>query len=86
VPANYELIIARNAEKDLKRISQPNLKRIIDKIARLSVEPRPSDCVKLTGSPFYRIRQGDWRAIYEVDDERRMVTILKIAHRREAYR
>ena len=86
MPANYELVVARSAEKDVKRISQPNLKRILDKIARLSVDPRPSDCAKLTGNPFYRIRQGDWRVIYEVDDEKRRVTLLKIAHRREAYR
>jgi mRNA interferase RelE/StbE len=86
MPNVYSLKLKRSAEKELKTISPPDLKRVVDKISHLANAPRPPDCVRLASSAYYRVRQGDWRIIYEVDDAGRIVTVLKIGHRREIYR
>jgi mRNA interferase RelE/StbE len=86
VPGGYELVVDRRAAKELKSINQPDLKRLVLKIGALAQQPFPPDALKLTGVPGYRLRQGDWRVIYEVDEAARRVTVLKVAHRREAYR
>ena len=59
---------------------------LVEKIRRLAANPRPQGCQKLSGADAYRIRQGDWRVVYAVDDESREVTIDKIGNRREIYR
>jgi mRNA interferase RelE/StbE len=56
------------------------------KLQALASEPRPPGSTKLSGSEQYRIRQGDWRAVYEIDDEKKTVVVVKIGHRREVYR
>jgi mRNA interferase RelE/StbE len=86
MPNVYSLKLKRSAEKELKAIGSPDLKRVVDKIAHLANVPRPPDCVGLAGSAYYRVRQGDWRIIYEVDDTGHSVTVLKLGHRREIYR
>jgi mRNA interferase RelE/StbE len=60
--------------------------RINAKIASLAANPRPPGCRKLSEEEQYRLRQGDWRILYEINDTAGEVTIVKIAHRREAYR
>ena len=60
--------------------------RILKRIEGLADDPRPEGCEKLTDRERYRIRQGDYRIVYEVQDDARFVTVVKIAHRREAYR
>jgi mRNA interferase RelE/StbE len=62
------------------------LGRVSDAIDRLRTEPRPSGTTKLAGRDDYRIRVGDWRVVYELDDARRHVIIVRIAHRRDVYR
>ena len=86
MPESYEIRFKRSAEKELKGIPQPDLKRVIKKIWSLAVEPYPHDSAKLTGVPGYRIRQGDWRVVYDVDDDAGVVTVRKVAHRRDVYR
>jgi mRNA interferase RelE/StbE len=55
-------------------------------IDALADDPRPSGCAKLAGRDDYRIRVGDYRVVYAVDDDKRVVLIARIAHRREVYR
>jgi mRNA interferase RelE/StbE len=55
-------------------------------IDRLAAEPRPHGSTKLAGRSDYRVRVGDWRIVYEVDDERRRVVVIRIAHRSDVYR
>lgn len=86
MPENYKVELKRSAEKELKGMPPADLKRIAKKIGDLAQDPRPSDCVKLAGSPYFRLRQGDWRVVYSVDDEARVVMVAKIGHRREVYR
>jgi mRNA interferase RelE/StbE len=83
----YELLLAGQAERDLKKLSAEVFHRIIRGLRQLAQEPRPHGCRKLTGSQNdYRIRVGDYRILYEIDDEARQVRILKVGHRREVYR
>lgn len=58
----------------------------MERIQKLGTDPHPAGSTKLTGSEHYRIRQGDWRAVYEVEDQTRRVIVIKIGHRREVYR
>ena len=86
MPEGYDIRFKRSAEKELKGLPQPDLKRVIKKVSSLAVEPYPHDSIKLTGVPGYRIRQGDWRVVYDVDEDTSVVTVRKIAHRRDVYR
>lgn len=83
----YSIIIKRSAEKELKALPSGDLKRIILRIRDLAQQPRPSACEKLSGeSERYRIRQGDYRIVYGIDDDAHRVEVVKIGHRREVYR
>jgi mRNA interferase RelE/StbE len=83
----YEVLLERSAERDLKALAADILHRIIPRIKDLSQNPRPSGCHKITGSKNdWRIRIGDYRVIYEIDDRRRLVKVMRIRHRREVYR
>jgi len=86
VTASYKLQIKRSAEKELRRLPRADLRRIIQRIERLATDPRPVGCEKLFGDEGYRVRQGDYRILYWVDEERRIVEVFKIGHRREVYR
>ena len=83
----YKVNIERTAEKELKKLPAREFWRIISKIKALADEPRPTDCRKILGSKSdWRIRIGDYRVIYEIDDTEDTVKIMKVRHRREAYR
>jgi mRNA interferase RelE/StbE len=83
----YEILLASQAERDLKRLAAQEFHRIIPAIRALAETPRPPGCRKLVGSRSdYRIRIGDYRVIYEVDDKDNKVRIMRIRHRRDIYR
>lgn len=83
----YRVLLERAAEKDLSRLSSETHNRIIGAIQGLAANPRPSGCRKLVGSKNdWRIRVGDYRVIYEIADEIRIVRINRVRHRREVYR
>ena len=83
----YELLIERTAERDLKSLPATLFDRIIPRIKALAESPRPSGCHKLAGSKNdWRIRIGDYRVLYEIDDARKRVRIFRVRHRREVYR
>ncbi len=83
----YEILLASQAERDLKRLAAQEFHRIIPEIKALADMPRPAGCRKLVGSRSdYRIRIGDYRVIYEVDDKDNKVRIMRIRHRRDIYR
>lgn len=85
--ASYELRIKTSAAKELEAIGQKrDRKRIVDRIRLMADDPRPRGCEKLSGSDRYRLRQGDYRIRYSVDDEAFFVTVVKIGHRRDVYR
>lgn len=82
----YALSILPRAKRQLKRLGDPSYSRIVDGIRSLTANPRPHGCRKLTGRDGYRIRVGDYRVIYEVDDSARQVLVLDIGHRKDIYR
>jgi len=84
--ANYELLIKRSAGKELEALPTTYRRPIAARIQKLSAEPRPPGVEKLSGAEQYRIRQGDYRVLYEIDDGRKTVTIVRIGHRRDVYR
>ena len=83
---SYSLFLKKSAERDLRKIPQADLQRITQRIKDLASIPRPSGSEKLAGQGSYRIRQGDYRVVYTVDDDHRLIEIIKIGHRREVYR
>jgi mRNA interferase RelE/StbE len=83
----HEVYLEHAAEKDLKKLPGEIFQRIIIHIKNLAETPRPSGCRKITGTKNdWRIRVGDYRIIYEVDDHVRVVKVMRIRDRREAYR
>ena len=83
--ASYKVLIRRSAADELGRIPKKDLRRIVERIEKLASEPRPDGCEKLSGQERFRIRQGDYRIVYSVDDAIRTVEIFKIGHRSEIY-
>ena len=86
--AGYRLLIKPSAAKEIETLGQKkDRQRIVNRIAALASEPRPSGCEKLAGAEGrYRIRQGQFRIVYAVDDAVRRVEVVKVGHRREVYR
>ena len=83
----YEIFIERNAEKELDKLESGTFDTITNSISNLAEEPRPSGCRKLQGSTNeWRIREGDYRIIYEINDKDKTINILKVRHRKDAYR
>ena len=83
---SYNLITKKSAERELRAIPKLDMRRISARIQGLAQHPRPSGCERPSEHERYRVRQGDDRIIYAVDNESRTVEIVKIGHRREAYR
>lgn len=84
--ARYDLFIRPSVSKDTKNIPSKDLKKILQKMELLRDDPRPPGSVKLSGMEYYRVRQGDYRIIYEIEDNRLIVVVIKVGHRREIYR
>ena len=83
----YSVVFARSARKELQSLDRTVAARILKRIEALAREPRPSGCKKLEGTDnLWRIRIGDWRVVYSVDDAKPLVEVSVIRHRREAYR
>lgn len=86
--ARYKLSIKRSAARELEALAQKaDRQRLVARIEALGSNPRPQGCEKLAGyADRYRVRQGDYRVVYSVDDAEHIVLIVKIGHRREVYR
>lgn len=84
--ASYSLLIKRSAARELTGLGIDDRRRVVTRIELLAADPRPAGCEKLSGQDKYRIRQGDLRILYEIDDRDAMVTIVKVGHRRDVYR
>ena len=84
---NYHLIVKPAAERDIDRLPRHVQPRVVEALSRIQQAPRGMGSVKLTGTKsIYRIRIGDWRIIYEINDDAAMVFITTVAHRSQAYR
>lgn len=84
--ANYNILITRSASKELEAVPGKDRSRIIAKIRALADDPRPQGVEKLSGDDKYRLRQGDYRILYEIQDRQLVVTVVRIGNRRDVYR
>lgn len=84
--ASYELVFRKSVAKDLRALPNRDVARVLEYIRMLASEPRPAGCEKLSGEERYRVRQGVYRIIYEIEDTRLVVLIVKVGHRRDVYR
>jgi len=84
--ARYSIVLKASVRKDLRGIPKKDVQRILARIESLADEPRPRGAEMLTGDDKYRVRQGDYRILYRIEDDRLMVCVVRIGHRREVYR
>jgi len=82
----YKIFIKKSAVSELEDIPKKDIKQIIRRIQALAQDPRPHGSQKLSAKEQYRIRQGNFRIVYSIQDEEFTVHIVKIGHRREVYR
>ena len=83
--ARYKITFKKSVTKDLRSIPKPDVKRIIKRIDELAVNPRGYGCSKLSALERYRVRQGKYRIIYEIIDDRLVVHVVKTGHRSAVY-
>ncbi len=83
---SYAVLILRRAQRELRSLPTGAYERVKEAVGDLGDDPRPSTCRRLTGREGWRIRVGDYRVIYEIDDAQRTVTVLHVGHRRDVYR
>jgi mRNA interferase RelE/StbE len=84
----YAIELSPAAQRQLRKLDQAIQKCVLRRIERLEKQPRPRSAKKLQGSkePLYRIREGDYRIVYTIEDEKLIVLVIRIGHRSEVYR
>ena len=84
--ASYRLTFKKSVTKDFRSIPKDDVSRILMRIKALVDDPRPMGSEKLSGQERYRVRQGVYRIVYEIQDEELVIIVVKVGHRREVYR
>lgn len=84
--AVYKVFFKKSVQKDLEPIPKKDLKRILNRINKLSDDPRPPGCEKLTGFERYRLRQGRYRILYSIQEDELTIWVVKVGHRKDVYR
>ncbi len=84
--ASYSLFLKRSAAKELEAVPAKDRRRIVGRIEALAADPRPPGVQKLSGAEKYRVRQGNYRILFTIDDAERRVVIVKLGQRGDVYR
>ena len=84
--AGYRVLFRKSVEKDFSIIPKKDVKRILNRIKTLEENPRPPGSEKLTGQERYRLRQGRYRIVYSIQDDKLTVWIVRVGHRKGIYR
>ena len=84
--AKYSLRFKKSITKDLRSIQNKDVKRILNCIESLCDNPRSEGCIKLSAQELYRVRQGHYRIIYEIQDSELLIIVIKVAHRSDVYK
>jgi mRNA interferase RelE/StbE len=84
--ATYRIVFKKSVASDLKAIPKRDVVRILRRIDRLTDDPRGKGCEKLSGQERYRVRQGNYRILYQVKDREIVVVVVKVGHRKDIYR
>lgn len=82
----YKVEIKKSAVKEIGHLSHKDMKVVLNKIESLSENPRPHDCKKLSGQEKYRVRCGNYRILYSIEDDILIVFVIKVGHRKDVYR
>ena len=82
----YRIELKTSVNKDFRPIPSQDIERIISKIDSLATDPRPAGASKLVGTQAWRVRTGNYRILYQIDDQAQSITIIKIGHRSAVYR
>ena len=82
----YEVVILRKAQRELAALPRAAYTRVRAALRGLGMSPRGPGAKKLRGREAWRMREGDYRVLYEIDDDSRVVTVVHVGHRREVYR
>ncbi len=82
----YSVVFRKSVARDLRPIPKRDVRRILAAIDSLCEDPRPADSERLSGQERYRLRQGVYRIVYEIEDEKVSVVVVKIGHRKDVYR
>jgi mRNA interferase RelE/StbE len=82
----YKIVLRKSVTRDLRAIPKQDLRRILAAISELSEEPRPAGMEKLSGQEKCRVRQGNYRIIYEIRDDEVVVVVVKVGHPKYVYR
>jgi len=83
---DYRIEIKRSASKEISDLPKADCQRVVARIQALATNPRPHGCEKLSGAEKYRVRQGDYRILYEINDASRTLTVVKVGNRKQVYR
>ena len=83
---SYNIIFKKSVSKDLKNIPKKDVRRILEAIKTLAKNPRPPQSKKLSGQEKYRLRQGNYRILYSIEDDELIIQVVKIGNRRDIYR
>lgn len=84
--AIYEILFKESVWKDLRKIPKNDLKRILSRIEKLGDDPRAFGCEKLAGHDLYRVRQGNYRIVYSIQDNELTIWVVQVGHRKNVYR
>ena len=84
--ASFSLAFKKSVAKDLRSIPNKDVKRILNRINSLQENPRAEGCVKLSNQEKYRVRQGIYRIVYEIQDTELIILVVKVAHRAQVYK
>lgn len=84
--ASYSVLIKRSAAKEIEALPLKDRRRVVTKIQALGADPRGEGCEKLSGEEKYRVRQGDYRILYEIADTELIITVVKVGKRGDVYR
>ena len=82
----YKIELRRRAQRALERLAKTDFQAVVEAIKELARTPRPRGVEKVKSTGLWRIRQGDYRVIYAIDDNQELITVVRIGHRREIYR
>jgi len=82
----YKVELRRKAQRNLDRLPRDDFNAVLEAVRNLISTPRPKGVEKIKSAGLWRIRRGDYRIVYSIDDDRKTITILRIGHRREIYR
>ena len=84
--AKYSLVFKKSVARDLRNLPKKDIKRILKCIELLCANPRAEGCIKLSGQERYRVRQGVYRIIYEIQDSELIIMVVTVAHRSVVYK